>query len=254
MNLGLDSAVPAALRDRWRDESVASVWLRPADWYHPAVDALALALLTDQDATVAAEQLGRARGHDGVGVGETIDDLACLYRTTGRDEPPRAVLRALCEGWADAQAGAVAFGTSLDPESGLPTRQYLAVRLAEAYHDAQLQQDDDLDHHLVLVDVANGYVDAFARAARSAAVGAAMTSTFGHGHPMATLGGGVFAVLSRPQDDLDTHLDDLHAEIGRRVATLEVGHATRRPVRVWVELLPSTHEQAVETLARIARP
>ncbi len=250
MNIGLDSAVPAALRDRWRDESVASVWLRPADWYHPAVDALALALLTGQDATAPAEQLGRARGYDGVGVGETIDDLACLYRTTGQPEPPRAVLRALCEGWADAQAGAVAFGTSLDPESGLPTQQYLAVRLAEAYHDAR---DADLGHHLVLVDVANGYVDAFARAARSAAVGAAMTTTFGHGHPMATLGGGVFAVLSRPQDDLHTHLDDLHAEIGRRVATLDVAHATRRPVRVWVELLPSTHEQAVEKLARIAR-
>src|SRR6478735_5498399 len=115
---GPDGVLPAALRDRWRDESVGSVWLRPADWYHPAVDAL-------------------------------------------------------------------------DPESGLPSRQYLAIRLAETYRDAALPTQRartvaDLRHHLVLVDVAVGTVDPFTRAARSAAVGAALTTTYGEGHPMAT--------------------------------------------------------------------
>ena len=69
-------ALPAALRERWRDESVGSVWLRPSDWYHPAVDALATAMLVRRPTpSVAAEELGRARGYDGVGIGETIDDL-----------------------------------------------------------------------------------------------------------------------------------------------------------------------------------
>jgi hypothetical protein len=251
-------AMPAALRERWRDASVRSVWLRPSDWYHPAVDALATALLAAGDTQAAADELGRARGYDGVGIGETIDDLACLYRTLGAAEPPTAVLRALCEGWADAQAGAVAFGTTLDPESGLPTRQYLAVRLAETYRDAALptqrsRSGADLGHHLVLVDVAAGAVDPFTRAARSAVVGAAMTSTYGEGHPMATLGGGVFAVLARADDDPGPPLDALHSEIARRCELLDLRSSTRQPVRVWIEPLPATHELALQTLERVAR-
>ncbi|WP_231505154.1 hypothetical protein [Cellulomonas sp. URHE0023] len=256
---GLALAVlPAALRERWRDESVGSVWLRPSDWYHPAVDAIAAAILSPIDTAVAAEELGRARGYDGVGIGETIDDLGALYRALGASEPPAHVIRALCEGWADAQAGALAFGTALDPESGLPTRQYLAIRLAETYRDAAIptQRDrttGDVGHHLVLVDVAAGDIDPFTRAARSAAVGAAMTTTYGEGHPMATLGGGVFAVLARTDQHTPTPLEALQAEIDRRCGLLDLRALTRMPVRVWVEPLPDTHEQALRTLERVAR-
>lgn len=252
-------AVPAALRERWRDASVRSVWLRPSDWYHPAVDALATALLQAGDAEAAAEELGRARGYDGVGIGETVDDLACLYRTLGAQEPPTAVVRALCEGWADGQAVTLTSGTALDPESGLPSRQYLAIRLAETYRDARLptqraRSAADLGHHLVLIDVAAGDVDPFTRAARSAAVGAAMTTTYGEGHPMATLGGGVFAVLARADDDPGPPLAALHREIDRRCELLQVSTSTRQPVRVWIEPLPATHEQALQTLERVSRP
>lgn len=251
--------MPAALRERWRDASVRSVWLRPSDWYHPAVDALATAVLEAGDAEAAAEELGRARGHDGVGIGETVDDLACLYGALGAAQPPTAVLRALCEGWADAQAGTIAFGTALDPESGLPSRQYLAIRLAETYRDALLPTQRtgspaDLGHHLVLIDVAAGDVDPFTRAARSAAVGAAMTTTYGEGHPMATLGGGVFAVLARADEDPGPPLGALQLEIDRRCELLQVRPSTRQPVRVWVEPLPATHELALQTLERVSRP
>lgn len=254
-DIGRDDSASTALRELWRHESLGSVWLRPADWYHPAVDDLAVAVLDERDPTVAAEELGRARGYDGVGIGETIDDLACLYRSRGADQPPLTAVRALCDGWADAQAAAVAVGTSLDPESGLPTRQYLAVRLAETYLDATRSGVPAHEsHHLVLVDVAAGAVDPFTRAARSAAVGAALTATFGEGHPMATLGGGVFAVLARRQDPLDEATEQLQAEIARRVAVLEVAAATRRPVRVRAEPLPETAEEAVHALRRAARP
>ena len=252
---GLHAVLPGALRERWRDESVGSVWLRPSDWYHPAVDAIAAALLSPADTAGAAEELGRARGYDGVGIGETIDDLACLYRALGAAEPPLSVVRALCDGWADAQAGALAFGTALDPESGLPTRQYLGIRLAETYRDAEIptQRARTLGHHLILVDVAAGDIDPFTRAARSAAVGAAMTSTYGEGHPMATLGGGMFAVLTRADQDSRGPLAVLHAEIDRRCELLGVRAATRQPVRVWVETLPATHEQALRMLERASR-
>ena len=98
-----------------------------------------------------------------------------------------------------------------------------------------------------------GDIDPFTRAARSAAVGAAMTSTYGEGHPMATLGGGVFAVLARADADCGAPLESLQAEIDRRCELLDIRAVTRMPVRVWVEPLPDTHEQALRTLERAAR-
>ena len=253
-NIGKDG-LPEGLRERWRSESVASVWRRPSDWYHPAVDALAVAVLDDNDPSAAAWELGRARGEHGVGIGEALDDLVCLYRSTGRPMPPLDAVRALNEGWSDAQAELVTTGACVDPETGLPTRQYLAVRLAEAYRDAE---QDDIDpallHGLAVVDVAAGYVTGLMRAARSAAVGAALREAFGSGHPMATLGGGVFAVLTRTSDDVDARIADLRADIALRCDDVDVRVSTRQPVRVWVEPLPETHAEAVQRLQQLARP
>lgn len=255
-NIGNDGyGLPQGLRERWREESVASVWRRPSDWYHPAVDALAVAVLDDTDTATAAFDLGRARGEHGVGIGEALDDLVCLYRSTGRSMPPMDAVRALNEGWSDAQAELVTTGACVDPETGLPTQQYLAVRLGEAYLDAE-QEDVDpaLLHGLTVVDVAAGHVTGGMRAARSAAVGAALREAFGVGHPMATLGGGVFVVLTRTDDDVEAHVADLRADIARRCEDVDVRISVRQPVRVWVEPLPETHAEAVQRLAHLARP
>lgn len=247
IDLGADgAALPHQLRDRWHDASVASVWLRPADWYHPAVDALALALLTDEAVEPFAHELGRARGEDGVGVGETIDDLACLYRATGRTQPPTAVVRALCEGWADAQAASAVAGAAVDATSGLPNRPYLAVRLAEQYtipppHGA-----------LLLVDAAVTGLPRWSVAVRSATVGRALVDTFGSGHPMAAVGGGVFAVLVRPHDDADGRVDELRVRVAHAAGRLGAADTLRHPLRMRLVPLPSTHEGAVALLDRSA--
>ncbi|WP_307802808.1 hypothetical protein [Cellulomonas dongxiuzhuiae] len=248
-------ALPEGLRERWREESVASVWRRPSDWYHPAVDTLAVAVLEGTDAAAAAFELGRARGEHGVGIGEALDDLVCLYRSTGRSMPPLDAVRALNEGWADAQAVLVTTGACVDAETGLPTQQYLSVRLAEAYLDAE-QHDVDpaLLHGLAVVDVAAGHVTGLLRAARSAAVGAALREAFGSGHPMATLGGGVFVVLTRAADDVAARVADLRADITHRCGDVDVRASVRQPVRVWVEPLPETHAEALQRVAHLARP
>ncbi len=255
-HIGKDGhALPRGLRERWRERSVGSVWRRPSDWYHPAVDALVGAVLQDADPSTPAWDLGRARGENGVGIGEAIDDLVCLYRTTGRTDPPMDALRALNEGWADAQAELVVAGSCVDAETGLPTRQYLGVRLAEAYLAAeQLDVDPAELHGLAVVDVAAGDVTGFLRAARSAAVGAALRSVFGAGHPMATLGGGVFAVLTSTDDDLEAQVASLRADVAERSRDVEVRVATRQPVRVWHEPLPGTHAGALHRLSVLARP
>ncbi len=241
----LPPAAGAELRERWRSESVTSVWRRPSDWYHPAVDDLAVALLLDEDAEPPAARLGHARGESGVGIGEAIDDLVCLYRVTSAGSPPVLTLRALCDGWADGQALAALAPSLADPESGLPTHDYLRLRVAECYRD-----DARPRHRLLVVDVAAGVPSALVRAARSAAVGAALVETFGAGAPMASLGGGVFAALLAPDERAPVGLPET---IAAHAAAMCVDDITRRPVRSWVEQLPPTVERAADRLARLAR-
>ncbi len=248
-DLGSSSHLPEGLRDRWRASSVESAWLRPSDWYHPAVDALVASLLHDCDPCPAAEDLGRARGYDGVGIAEAIDDLACLYRTVGVAVPPLAAIRSLSSGWADGSAAGIGSGSAHDPETGLPTRAYLEIRLRETYAAGA-----HADHRLVVVDVAAGEVSGMLRAARSAAAGAALATAFGDGHPMATLGGGMFVALVRPGDDLEAQLDRLRGDLTARRADVEVRVAMRQPVRAWTEHLPDTHGGAVRLLGRLVRP
>ena len=243
------AALPEGLRDQWRRTSLASVWLRPSDWYHPAVDALAEAVLTGGDATEAAQELGRARSYDGVGLPEALDDLTCLYSSMGAHQPPMTVVRALCEGWTDEQAAAFATSTSTDAETGLPTRQYLEVRLTEAYARATGSPGS-----LTVVDVAAGEVSGFLRAARSAAMGAALEVAFGPGWPMATLGGGVFVVLGLHDEDQTSRIAALRAEIARRCSDVDVRVATRLPLRVTTHALPPTRSGAAALLARLTRP
>lgn len=240
--------VPEGLRDRWRANSVESVWLRPSDWYHPAVDVLVDAVLRDADPCAAAEELGRARGYDGVGIVETLDDLTCLYRTAGVATPPLDAIRALSGGWADGSSAGVGAASAFDPETGLPTRSYLELRLRETYEAGQQSE-----HGLVVVDVAAGEASGFLRSARSAATGAALAFAFGPGHPVGTLGGGVFAALIRPGDDLEGRLDALRADLAARCADADVRATTRQPVRAWTEPLPATYEGAIHLLSRLVR-
>lgn len=247
-------ALPPSLRESWRHQSEQSVWLRPSDWYHPAVDALVEAVLTGADASSAAERLGTVRGFDGVGIAETIDDLACLYRSTGIAEPPLAVVRALCEGWVEAQAGVPACGSCVDPESGLPTRDFLGTRLAETYGVAgRAESAADHTHCLLLVDVAAAEVSPWTRMARSAAVGSALRDAYGVGHPMATLGGGLFAILAERGPGLGAQVRAVRAHVANQAGLLQVEDLVRQPPRLWVEALPGTHERAVQLLTELSR-
>lgn len=245
---------PAALRDRWRAASLESVWLRPGDWYHPAVEPLAHAVATGAGALEAAEDLGRARADVGVGVGEAIDDLVCLYRAWDA-EPPLEVLRALATGWADGSAGLVVCGAVVDPTTGLPTGGYLDQRLAETYAAAERDGTQvRTTHALTVVDVAVDEVPPLLQAARAAAVSAALRSVVGTAEPMAALGNGVAAVLTARTADLEAQSSRLRAEILARVVPMQVSAATRHPVRIWQVLLPGTHTEAQALLRRLSRP
>lgn len=225
------------------------MWLRPSDWYHPAVDALVEAVQDGAVPVSVAERLGEVRAADGVGINEAIDDLTCLYRSLGSAEPPLELVRALCAGWASGQAASAVLGSCIDPESGLPTREYLTVRLGELYgSSARSGADPTTSHALILLDVAAAGVSPWTRMACAAAIGAALTEEYGDGHPMASLGAGLFAVLVERADHLSSHIDGLRERIVEQAEHFDIEALVTHPARVWVEGLPHTHDAATMLL------
>ncbi|RYV49446.1 hypothetical protein [Pengzhenrongella frigida] len=248
------AGLPPALREQWRAISAESVWLRPADWYHPAIDAVVEAALRGTDTSPAAARLGAVRGENGVGIVETIDDFACLFRSLGTLDPPLGPMRALCEGWVAAQDAAPAHTQCLDPETGLPTAEYLRVRLAETYGvAARAGHAPTGTHSLLLVDVAVAELDPWSRIARSAVVGQVLALTYGEGHPMASLGDGTFAILVERNASLGTDIARLRDELVAHADRLAVTSLVRQPPRIWLEALPETHAGALDLLAHVAR-
>lgn len=255
------AAPPSAdsLREQWRTASARSTWLRPGDWYHPAVDALVEALCEHRDVAPSAERLGRARGEGGVSIGETLDDVACLYRARGLD-PDLELLRAVSVGWVDGYESMPVYPQVYDPESGLATVPYLVHRLREVYGASArsgaalpLAATEGRRHGLLVIDVAVDGLGVWQRVAQSAAMGRALTETFGEGHPMAALGTGEFVALTtRSPDEGDLHAE-LRARIDRAAEALGVSAILRRPPRIWMEPLPPTHTGAVNLLRDLQR-
>lgn len=247
------SATPD-LREQWRTESVENVWLRPNDWYHPAVDAVVEAVVSGTSPDAAAARLGEVRGSTGVGITEAIDDLICLYRSAGGDSPPAEIIRALCEGWVHAHESAPAFTECMDPESALGTVGYLAMRLTEVYGEAaRLGSSATETHCLTIIDVESGENAPWRQMARSAAMGRALTTVYGAGHPMARLSGGIFVALVQRDAYLGADVRMLRAVVEQETSSLGVADVTRQPPRIWIEQLPATHDQAVGLLSQLHR-
>lgn len=242
------------LRERWRALSISSAWLRPTDWYDPAVDAMVDVLGASGNLTGAAERLGAARAQQGVGLEECLDDLVCLFTAAGADMPPMDAVRALCLGWSAARDLGAVTRTCTDPTSGLATADYLVQRLGEVYRAAARSGTDvRRTHCLVLGDVAQESTDVWARAARGAVVGEALRRVVTDGSPTATLGDGQFCILLERDWRLGGMVAAVQSEVAHVADQLAARTHVRRPARVWVEGLPRTHARAGELVASLVR-
>ncbi len=243
--------------------STSGPWRRSSDWYHPAVDAVVAAVTTARRAgddaardgpapalADAADRLGTARGHSGVGIGETIDDLACLFQVIGL-EPDLAVLRALSVGWAAGADGAAVAPGVRDPMSGLATDGYFAQRLAEVYCAADREHvaAAELAALLVLDAAEPAAATPAGRMVGAATLGRALIGVFGAGHPMAALGRGHAVVLVGPPAD-DADRCSREASFAFALHNCGLGHS--RP-HARILPLPESHALAVELLHTLRR-
>lgn len=247
-------AVAAALLQRWQADSLASVWRRASDWFTPAAEALAEAIAAGADVTPGCFRLGYARAAAGVGITETIDDLAVLFRAVGMQSPPLRVIRALCEGWTESDAAERVSMAMADPESGLGTLSYLVARLAELYGTtARAGERVSETHALVIVDVAQEGNDPWQRMSRNAAIGHALETAYGVGHPTARLADGLYAVLVERGPDMGAGLAALRDHIVAHATRMGVTTLMRQPPRVWIETLPDSHAYAVGLVESLQR-
>lgn len=243
-----------ALLDQWERASLDSVWLRPGDWYTPAAEAVVEALEARLDTAPCAYRLGEARAASGVGITEAIDDLAVLFRAAGYESAPIRSIRALCEGWTASSTPTLEAPAMTDAESGLGTCEYLTQRLAEVYGQAARRGCSAHDTHaLVMVDVSVDSMDPWHRMSRNAAVGSALRSAYGEGHPMARMGDGLYAVLVERGEALGTGIASLRHYISHNANALKAANLMRQPPRVWIESLPQSYQFAVDLVESLQR-
>jgi hypothetical protein len=216
----LAPAVPdlVTLRDAWRLRSLASGWHTADDWHNRAVDAVTEAMLPgapSADLARACGALGRARARAGVGVTETIADLAALYAVLGRDTPPLSVVSSLAEGWAEEGLARQAMGRCEDPLTGLATVPYLRTRLTEVYREADLLGVSPARGHRLVVVCQAGRPDPWRRLAADILLGYDLRAAFPGGDTLAqspVSGAGLALVRVRP--DLAARVERLRRTVG----------------------------------------
>ncbi|WP_019855414.1 hypothetical protein [Actinopolyspora mortivallis] len=155
-----------ALRAWWLSATLAAGWPFPGDWSCSGVDQVCDALLGRGELFDALTELGQQRARAGIGLDETLNDLAALYEVLGSEgegvvpargdcsELPAEPLRTVAVSWADVTAGRSASREVVDALTGLTTGAYLRMRLYEVYRETAGAGQGDRqgwDHYALLV-------------------------------------------------------------------------------------------------------
>lgn len=242
--VGRPERVAEELGERWREASLAGSWAFPADWWTPAVDALAEAVAAGRCTSVAGAELGRARAVAGAGLDETLDDVEALCRCAGWT--PADLPRAVAGGWADATCAALATGCCEDPLTGLTSPTYLRTRLRELYREADRAGAPATGTHaLVVVEVP--VPTGWRELTLGLRVGEVLRATFSGGETLCAATPGRTLVLAGRHDRLPGQVLALRRLLGDRLPDAPVR-------RLWVERLPGSLGAALDLLGELIRP
>src|SRR5690242_5149315 len=198
-------SVPA-LRARWRESSLGGGWSRPRDWWVPEVDEVARAALAGEDLVAACGRLGRARAEAGVGLPESLDDLAALAAVLPEGLVPAGgiagLVRALAESWAEAGVAPLLRITCEDPLTGLATPAHLRTRLAELYREAGRSGAPPATAGTLVLIHPRWQVSRPELLFRRVLLAEAVRAAFPGGETVAALGPRGVAVLTPPHDGI----------------------------------------------------
>jgi len=250
------------VKERWRRASSEGGWRVAEDWFAPPIDRLIVACLSAAASAQwleAAEALGLARGQAGVGIDETITDIACLAATaspTANTPEPWELARAVARGWSRGAAAALTSESVRDPASGLGTIGYLAARLEEIYRAAEARgQDPTQAFYLLFADTEVSGAGPIHRLIRAAGLGEVMRQVFRAGEPLGCVNAPAaigLAVVGKEQEEATT-MARLRVRLNRHFASLSDDQLVRLPAHLWVEHLPATYDLVLDRLSAVAR-
>lgn len=224
----------------WRDAAASAGWVAPDEWWHPAVDALAAALLVGTDPTAATRRLGRARADLGVSLGDALADLATLHGLVTGGLPPLDHALVLAKAHGQGLLERLSGRLHEDPATHLVPMAYLCCRLADAYRTAAADGETVADVKVLVV---------LAHRPESHAVleqtGGAVRGVFDRGETCAQVGEGRVVVLADRSPRLPRDLRRLR----ERLAAVLPGTTDDR---VWVQPLRATYETSIELVDHLA--
>jgi hypothetical protein len=237
----------ASLVSAWSDAVISTGLVSPGDWWHPAVEATATAVLEGADPGPALARLGEARAQAGVGVTEALGEVEALFAATHGGEPPYRAVRAYVEGYGDALLGIVTPNDCEDPLTGLATMPYLRTRVTEEYREAA-RDGTPVTHRaaFVVVDTSADDRGGLLPAVGMIEVAQAMRTVFSGGETCAVISRRCCVALVPRRHELARSVQLLHEVLSAR--------SSRLPnARSWVEGLPPRESGAAALLTELAR-
>jgi hypothetical protein len=198
------SDVPAVIRlcRDWQQQSMLSGWAADDDWRVAAVDTVAIAACRGAGLAAACGALGRERARGGIGIGETVTDLAALCHVLDGGDPPLDLVRPLAEGWAEAGLASMSEATCEDPLTGLVTLPFLRTRLGEIYREAHHTGSCVADTHRLVVTELPNRLDPWDRLSAIILVSNHLRATFPGGETLSLAGSGRVIALVRAVPEL----------------------------------------------------
>jgi hypothetical protein len=196
----------------------------------------------------AGREAGRMAADHGTTMEGVLDDLATVCRGITGGDPSFPLVRAVAEGWSDAQLGYLHTLSCEDPLTGLTSVHHVRTRVADAYR-AAARAGAEPQIALVVVDVVEQGValSRLDRTMRMVHVAEMLRTVYNGDETLGQLSGTrAVAVVVRDQDlpQSVTCLRDMLAGWSRRGGPGS---------RVWIEGVPATAGGAVALLDELAR-
>jgi hypothetical protein len=226
----------ASLVRDWRRASYSSAWSHAEQWWTPAVDAVAEAILGDSgDARAACENLGRQRAAAGVFLDEARADVLVAAQLAGLSSAVTAhLVDGLTIGWVDRTLDTFFTSACVDPVTELASLPYLMTRLTEVYAEAAARDRDVADEQAFVVVQILMAADLVECEMQMMLVQRALRHAFGSGETLARIGPQcAVALVSRVEPALSYALGSLRAEL----EVARTGDKSRH-TRMWLERLP----------------
>lgn len=227
--------------DQWRTMSLATVWRHPGDWHAIAASGLVSALLAGEQVREPAAALGGERARQGVSLTESLNDLSVLFRIVSDGEPPSAASTSFSSSWADVTTADLLTTATIDPRTGLTTRQYLVPRVRELYAEATARGVHPNDERCLIV-AQNGAATGWRRVMREGKAGRVFTAELDGGQTNSILLSGTVLSLAGRDDALDEHVVRI-----RRGLSRDEPEGFQAPI-VRIQSLPATVAEAEQLL------